>query len=163
MIIRGTNEVIARSIHDGYVLSELKKTPTGEGPYFCSWKDLPEHIKRDNRLQADDIWPKLQHVGCGVEELTDWDSPPFTFSDEEIEILAKREHERWMQGKIREGYIYGPERSEAKRIHNLLVPWDDPRLSEDDKEKDREIIRMIPANLARVDLKIIRLKERGST
>jgi hypothetical protein len=75
MIIRGTNEVIARSIHDGYVLGELKKTPPGEGPYICSWKDIPEHIKRDNRLQADDIWPKLQHVGCGVEELTRWDEP----------------------------------------------------------------------------------------
>lgn len=160
MMIRGTTEAMARSIHDGYVLDELKKTPATRVPFICPWKDLPERIKRDNRLQADDIWPKLRQVGCGVEELTRWDEPLFSFTEEEIETLARREHARWMQAKIREGYRYGPARDEEKRIHELLVPWDDPRLSEDAREKDRQSIRMIPANLGRVDLKIVRLEGR---
>lgn len=159
-IIHGTHEVIARSIHDGYVLSELKKIPPGKGPFICPWNDLEDHIKKDNRLQADDIWRKLKLVDCGVEELTSWDEPLFTFTDKEIEFLAEKEHERWMHGKIREGYRFGPERDEANRIHNLLVPWDDPRLPDDAREKDRDIIRMIPANLARVDLKVVRLEKR---
>ena len=59
--------------------------------------------------------------------------------DEELliltEELARNTHEVWSQGRIREGWTYGPVRDDAKKQTPCLVDYDE--LSESEKDYDR--------------------------
>lgn len=52
-----------------------------------------------------------------------------------IEKLARNVHEVWAAARIAEGWSYGPERSDVKKQHPCLVPYDD--LPESEREYDR--------------------------
>lgn len=51
------------------------------------------------------------------------------------ELLAKNAHDIWAQQRMAEGWRYGPERSDARKEHPSLVPYEE--LSESEKEYDR--------------------------
>lgn len=51
------------------------------------------------------------------------------------EALARNTHEVWAQNRIRDGWVPGEERNDAKRTHPCLVPYED--LPEEEKEYDR--------------------------
>lgn len=46
----------------------------------------------------------------------------------------KKSHDNWMAYKLREGWTYGPVKSEADKIHPCLLPWDE--LPEREQKKD---------------------------
>ncbi len=52
-----------------------------------------------------------------------------------IEQLARNVHETWAQGRIEEGWTYGPKRNDVLKQHPSLVEYDE--LSEEEKEYDR--------------------------
>lgn len=52
------------------------------------------------------------------------------------ERLAENTHEVWAQGRIAEGWSYGANRDDAKKLHPCLVPYSE--LSESEKEYDRK-------------------------
>ena len=52
-----------------------------------------------------------------------------------IERLAENVHENWAAGRIKEGWTYGPERSDSLKQTPCLVPYDE--LPESEKEYDR--------------------------
>lgn len=52
-----------------------------------------------------------------------------------IEEMARNVHEIWAKNRIDEGWIYGSERSDTKKTHPCLVPYDE--LPESEKEYDR--------------------------
>lgn len=52
-----------------------------------------------------------------------------------VEQLACHVHENWVQGRINEGWTYGPERSDTLKQHPGLVDYDS--LPESEKEYDR--------------------------
>ena len=54
-----------------------------------------------------------------------------------LERLAENAHEVWAKGRIGDGWLYGPERDDAKKQHPCLVPYD--QLSESEKDYDRRI------------------------
>jgi hypothetical protein len=118
------------------------------------WSELPPHIKESNIKQAEDISKKLQMIGCGIGLAIEDDKPYFSFTAEEIEHLAEKEHERWLKEKSHKGWKYGILRSDHERIHDCLVPWDN--LPESQKQKDRNAILSLPAILFKVHLKIVR-------
>ncbi|MEM2695607.1 MAG: RyR domain-containing protein [Thermoproteota archaeon] len=60
-------------------------------------------------------------------------------SKEELEMLAKALHDRWMEEKLRQGWTYGPVKNIEKKTHPDLIPYED--LPEDKKELDRMYIR----------------------
>jgi len=157
-ILNAPREMIARAIHEDYVVKEknLQKTPV-TSPKMIPWDELPEDYRESNRLQADDIINKLHAISCRIVPPNTWDDPPFEFTPDEVEMLAEMEHMRWMNEKKDGGWKYGKTRVERRfyKRHPLLVPFKD--LSPEDKEKDRNAIRLIPALLKNVDLKIIRL------
>jgi voltage-gated potassium channel Kch len=159
LIIRGTHELIAMAIHDEYrALQEARGDTPESNPSLCPWGSLPLEIKDSNRRQADHIWTKLEKIRCGIMVLTDWEIPLFKFTPEEIEFLAKEEHLRWMQEKIHSGYQYGVARNNETREHPSMVPWE--KLPEEEKEKDRNAVRTIPGILAKVDLQIVRFRNK---
>jgi len=51
------------------------------------------------------------------------------------EQIAENVHENWALGRIRDGWVYGPLRSDAEKTTPCLVPY--AQLSEDEKDYDR--------------------------
>lgn len=51
------------------------------------------------------------------------------------EKLAENVHENWAEMRIKEGWVYGAERSDKKKTTPCLVPYSE--LSESEKEYDR--------------------------
>ena len=51
-----------------------------------------------------------------------------------VEQLARNVHENWALGRIKDGWTYGPERSDALKQHPCLIDYDD--LPESEKEYD---------------------------
>lgn len=64
-----------------------------------------------------------------------------------LEALARNVHEVWAQTRIEQGWKYGPERDDNKKLHPMLVPYED--LPEEEKIFDRntslETLRFIIA------------------
>ncbi len=52
-----------------------------------------------------------------------------------VETLAENVHEVWAQSRLEEGWQYGLERDDIRKIHPNLVPYS--QLSEQDKDYDR--------------------------
>lgn len=71
-----------------------------------------------------------------------------------LERLAEAAHKVWMDGKLRDGWEYGPETDKDKKIHCCLVPYD--QLSESDKDSDRDMVRGIPEIMAAAGFKMVK-------
>ena len=52
-----------------------------------------------------------------------------------IEAMAKNVHEVWAENRIKQGWTYGEERNDEKKLHPCLVPYEE--LPESEKEYDR--------------------------
>jgi len=75
---------------------------------------------------------------------------------ETLEGLAEAAHIVWMDGKIRDGWKYGPAIDKPNKIHSCIVPYD--QLSEVDKESDRDMVRGIPSILAAAGYKMVKVE-----
>lgn len=53
------------------------------------------------------------------------------------EMLANNTHDLWAQGRLNEGWTYGPERNDLRKEHPCLVPYSE--LPESEKRYDRDI------------------------
>ena len=157
LIIGGMREILARAIHDNYrALRNAQNSTPADDPAMKPWHELDEDFKQSNRKQADDMYIKLQAVNCGLEPLISWDEPLFSFTPEEVEKLAELEHIRWVEERTAEGWKSGVKNKEQKTTP-WLIPYS--QLPEEMKEFDRDPVRNIPALLARIDLKVVRMKE----
>jgi hypothetical protein len=156
-VLAGTNEILARAIHADYRERQKKKGQSPESnPSMVSWKELPENLKESNRQQADHIGVKLRELCCNIVSLTDWDEKLFEFTQEEIEAITKKEHERWIEERRRSGWKPGPKKDIKKKITPYLVPWED--LDDDIKEEDRDPVRNLPKYLAKIGYTIYQKK-----
>lgn len=89
-------------------------------------------------------------------------------SEEEIESLAEREHDRWVRLKLAQDWSFASARNEEARQHPGLVAWRELKtderqsrygldgasrvgpgvLPEEEKQKDRALVRRIGSILA---------------
>jgi len=159
LVIGGTHEILAREIHAEYLRDGLQRGETSAtNTSLLPWDKLPETLKESNRRQADHIGLKLNAIGCSIAPLTDWEENLFVFSSDEIEVMARMEHDRWIAERKADGWKYSPkEKNVSKKTHPLLVPWG--KLKEDQKDLDRNTVRNLPAFLTRTGFKIYRIKE----
>ena len=81
-----------------------------------------------------------------------------TLDKNEFERLAEAAHKVWMEGKLRDGWKYGPVIDKENKIHSCIVPYDD--LSEADKESDRDMVRGIPKILSAAGYKIVKADDK---
>ncbi len=143
-------EPIAQAIHEDW----RSKRGTAAGKEAdVPWDELSEHYRASNRMQAMDIVRKLKVLGYRCERAAA-NAPLVSFAPDQVERLARMEHDRWMQEKMASGWTYGPERNNALKIHDKLVPYD--QLSEQDKDMDRDPVRKIPEMLANVGWGVVR-------
>lgn len=52
-----------------------------------------------------------------------------------MEQLARNNHENWAQERLNQGWSWGPERDDTRKLHPCLVPYEE--LSEAEKDFDR--------------------------
>jgi hypothetical protein len=127
---------------------------------LVDWAKLPEEEKEQNRAAARDIPNKLAQIGYVMISARS-DQAPFEFpeGDEDLERLARMEHERWMESKLQAGWRYAPKTIKRKELHEALLPWDE--LPVEQKKKDRALVQAIPRILARVGYTVVKLREAG--
>jgi hypothetical protein len=160
----GSHAALARAIHAEYVRNELRKGNTSESnPSMVAWELLSEEMKEMNRDQADDIGTKLHFIGCDILPWSDYGADKFVFTPDEVELMAKIEHERWCKVKMDQGWQYAAVRDDKKKLHPCLLGWEDARFSEVEKEKDRNTVRQIPMYLALAGFQIYRVASANST
>lgn len=136
----------------GDITNDIEKTHSS----LVLFDQLPDDEKNQNRDLVRDIAKKLAGTGFIMIPARS-DEPAFEFPGAHLETLAEKEHERWMKLKLDSGWKYAPETDKGNYLHSALVPWNE--LSEEDKEKDRVMVRQIPLILAQAGYTIVKLGE----
>jgi hypothetical protein len=136
---------LARSIHNDYLAKEKAK-----GTYDPSlasnqeWGGLNEPDKNQNRNQADHLRIKLRAISKQNIPLSE---PQFDFDQlkepDILERLAEMEHLRWMALKMLNGFKYGKIKDNNQKLHPNIIAY--AELTDEDKQKDRDTIKNIPA------------------
>ena len=153
VLLRCTFDLYARQVHEAYLkIQDQADLRPKDDPARWAWAKLPEHLKDSNRAFAADIERKLQALGCRRVPLRDEDSA-FEFNDDELDRLARMEHERWLRERSKatgrrdadETWKLAEERDVNRRESPLLVAWED--LDPVVRDWDRELVRAIPAIL----------------
>lgn len=116
------------------------------------WKTLSTSEQWSNLYLADSIEFKLRSIGLNIETAQNVE-----LTKEQIENLARTEHNRWNMEKLLLGYrpLIGKEfdldeeqKKQAKKkifAHHLIAPY--RCLNDSDKEFDRNIIKNLPSIL----------------
>lgn len=161
---------IARAIHSRYQHEISKRNSGSVKNTYLSWlhstgdtenniaefDDLPEEIKHSNLDNAYQIPAKLLSVGYKIRPVRKgYRSSVLHLTNDEIETMARVEHIRWCWDKILHGWIFGKAKDERKKTHPAIIPYE--ALSESEKEKDRELVRLIPALLQDVEYEAIHI------
>lgn len=140
---------IARAIHAGYlreVSRQGSRKYATKNKNAAEYDDLPDEIRQSNISNALHIPTKLLSIGYRIRPVIKGHKPKaLHLDDEEVETMARVEHLRWSWEKRLNGWTSGRTRDDRHRIHPNLVPYEE--LTEDEKEKDRELVRMVPAIL----------------
>lgn len=131
-------ETMARMVHQYY--REANKGEKNDIP----WEELSVYDQQQNRYQVDTFADLLLATGFDVELSCCAESPVSV--NLLIEPLAIKEHKRWMNDKISQGFKYGKVKSTELLTHPNIVEW--KKLSNEDKKKDREAVRRIPELLS---------------
>ncbi len=146
--------ISAQGYRWGPQTSDALRTHSALRPYA----ELPEDEKEQNRGTVRDIPHKLALAGYIMLPARSSERPA-EFPGADLERLSELEHERWLQAKLAAGWRYAPVTNKAQKEHADLVPWD--RLPEEEKEKDRVLVREIPRILARAGYAMMRLHREG--
>ena len=153
-------ERIARAIHRSYVTSARSRGETAaDNPSTVPWERLPDDLRQANLAQAAAIDDKLRIIDATI--VSESPGPPdFAFTGQEIELLARQEHDRWMRDRLAAGWTYGAIRDNEGKHHPDLREWS--QLDRPAQDKDREAIRAIPEILHDAGYAIRRLARSSS-
>lgn len=145
---------LARAIHSGYIKEMRDRGPEGSlsaypgdsSLWLMDFDDLPVDIRYSNIDNAHHIATKLLAIGYRIKPVRPgFEALTLHLNDNEIEVMASIEHSRWSWDKRLNGWIFGSVKDIRKKTHPGLIPYE--QLSEPEKEKDRELVRLIPALL----------------
>ena len=146
-------ELLARAIHEDYIATQKER---GAAIYVAEDYDALEASSRYSNLrQAMNIDKKLRTLGLALAARSAEGEAVDRLPDDAVERYAVEEHEDWMRGKERYGWVYNPVRDDKLKHHDCLLPWEE--LPQEQREKDRNAARNVVrlANIA--GMKVIRL------
>lgn len=97
------------------------------------------------RLQFLDAWDDSSRYLIVISNDEEYEPHPIDLSDVEIsddlielrEAIAENAHEVWAYNRKQEGWTYGPERDDAKKLHPDMIAYN--KLPESEKLYDREM------------------------
>jgi serine phosphatase RsbU (regulator of sigma subunit) len=156
---------LARAIHSKY-LHEIRSQHTKadkdqfnyffyssqdfRNKYISDFDELPDEIKYSNIDNAAHIPTKLLSIGYKIRQVKKgFKQVTLHLSDDEIETMAMVEHLRWSWEKRLNGWTYSNVKDEINKTHPGLISYE--ALPESEKEKDRELVRLIPSLLKDID------------
>ncbi len=157
-------ETLAEAAHDIYcedkLCDGLKKGPQEEikkvHPLLKPYADLEETDKEANRIIVRNIPTKLAVAGYIMVPARS-EQVSFDFPGDDLEKLAKLEHDLWVKARLEQGFTLGEPTEDNPRRNPHLVEWD--QLPENIKEIDRNLIRGIQKILARAGYAVVKLKK----
>ena len=123
-------------------------------PLLVAYADLPETYKEANRVNVRNIPKKLAAVGY-VMIPSRSSEPPLEFPADDLETMARLEHELWMEDRFAAGFTSGEPTDENPRRNRYLVDWEE--VPEEIKNTDRDLVRGIPQIAARAGYAIVKL------
>ncbi len=152
---------IAKAIHSQYQ-HEIRKQGFAEGGSpltsglfttgdfkniaLKDFDELPDEIKYSNIDNAYHIPTKLLSIGYRIRPVSSGHQPfALHLSKDEVETMAILEHLRWCWDKRLNGWVPSKTKDPERKTHPGLVPYE--WLVESEKEKDRELVRLIPGLL----------------
>jgi voltage-gated potassium channel Kch len=151
--------MLARAAHENYLARQRSGGAVlFSRPSLRQWDQLSERLKVSNLDQARFMIENLRRSGYDVlragtgTQVVDFDAAT-------VDLMAEREHERWVREHRRGHYHRGAMRNDRQRYDPDLVAWDS--LPEDRKELDREVVRKYPHQAARAGYGIVPLKRSG--
>ncbi len=153
VLLEGRDDALAEVIHEHYRdTSAAQGRDPAAAPSGRRWSELAASYRDANRHQADHLWAKLAVTDCRAvpEELVE----SFAFAPTEVERLAIIEHRRWSVERWLDGWTFGAERDNARKLHPQLIPY--AELSDAMQDLDRFAVRLVPALLARSGLGVVR-------
>jgi hypothetical protein len=167
-LTKTVNELLARAIHEEHRRARaevaMSHSDDDDDHSLLRWDDLHENLKQSNRRFADAIRDHLWEIKCVVvpAPLIDPNGSLERLTEDEVEHLAPREHDRWDKDQQADGWkrTDGHKDPEKKLHPNIGISWKD--LADSDREKDRAHVRAIPDVLALAGFEMVRLSERDS-
>jgi len=156
-------EKLAKAFHEifcedlsakGYKCKLVTRGDKKEHSSLKPYAELSDNEKEQNRNNVRDIPNKLASVGYIILPARGGEAPS-QFRRDEVEKLAKMEHERWMRQKLEASWQPGKRTVKARKIHKDLVDWE--QLPEEVKEKDRVLVRGTPKILAKAGYNMVKL------
>jgi hypothetical protein len=153
LVTGGSHELLARELHELY-RREIERS-SHEQPYSPTWDHLPEDVKEVNRQQASRIHHLLNSAGYRINPLQNWDADKYNFMPEEVEQMARLEHDLWRKVKEKNGWRYGLKKDKIKKCHPDLIPWE--KLPDLEKQKNVAFICHLPSLLARLGFQVDRV------
>jgi hypothetical protein len=141
---------MAKTFHARYVAGSARRLP----PNMRPWDKLEATFQRANLEQAHYSVEILEAVGFEVRKIDGAPTILSDFTDAEVERMAELEHGRWNVERLRDGWRYGRQRDDSRKIHDCLVSWED--LPDDIRRYDRDAVRAFPEILAKAGLEVWR-------
>lgn len=155
-VLSGVAETLARALHKNYRKNRFAEGETvTTNSSLAPWGKLPTDARHANRQQALSICKGLRQVDCDLEPLQDWRSPPIKLSAEELNLLARIEHNRWVAERKEQGWTKGTEKDPDRKTHPWLEPWAE-LTDEDAKTRVRADMNTLPLALAEIGFAIRR-------
>jgi hypothetical protein len=144
-LISEVDDTRARQFHEGYCakdLLECQKKPGSQPAIFNRpWADLPETARNANRITADHFEVKMRALGYRIVPKNE-QAEIAVLSSDQLELLARMEHDRWWADRLLDGWTLHAERDNQRKFHPNLVPYDE--LTEPIKQLDRDsVLQMI--------------------
>ena len=144
---------IARVIHSRYrhgLINIDRNASDWSDMTIPEFEELPDELKYSNIDNAAHIPTKLLSIGYKIRPLRKgYKLLALHLNDEQVETMARVEHLRWCWEKRLNGWRYGRVKDVDKKIHPGLISYDE--LDEGEKEKDRGLVRLIPAILKDIE------------
>ncbi len=144
-ITRPLREELGQILHDDYERHAAAANPDHRP---SPWSSLREGMRESNRQAADHLLVKLSHLGLRLVRKEAAKAPVKPeFSKDQIEQLARMEHNRWVAERLLTGWRYAPKpvmyaelaANKARRLNHNLVPWE--KLLPEDKQRDYDQVQ----------------------
>lgn len=147
-IIKNNIRLITAELHEYY------NTVYGDNNPF---EDLEQDDKYFNYTQTGQMIKALNEKGYDIVPIDDKSEAITEFSDDELEFLAKNEHEQWCDYKSELGWTYADEKSIENKTNPKLTEWE--KLDKETRQFNINTYKNLPklCSSERVGLKIIKV------
>jgi hypothetical protein len=142
----GVREQLAEAVHEDYLARLDPDAPRTQ--LTRPWGELTDGDRELSRARVDGILADLAAVGCDLVPLRRWGAPQVELTDDDVDQLAQRDHQRWFDDRTAAGWTWGEVRDDAAKRNPLLVPWEDlpSTAREHNLGAARELLPMLARN-----------------